>query len=121
VKWSIRVNNPWGHPRGNAVYRARDLLVKVAAENRGHQRRTHHGREPVAIVEPDALLDLHSEVDRRVVEGEDGGLFAGQHRRDPAELLRAEVAVPLTRHQAVERDDADLVGLAHRADPASRR
>src|ERR1700729_4140206 len=57
--------HPWGHPRGNAVYRARDLLVKVAAEDCGHQRRTHHGREPVAIVEPDTLLDLHSEVDRR--------------------------------------------------------
>lgn len=111
--------HPWGHPRGNAVYRACDLLVKVAAENRGHQRRAHHGREPVAVLEPDALLDLHSEVDGRVVEGEDGGLLAGQNRRGPAQLLRAEAAVPPARHQAVERDDADPTGLAHRADPAS--
>ena len=69
---------------------------------------SHHGSQRISIVELDAVKERHSDVERRMVQADEGRyvLPCREHAIEPVDLRLIEVARHAARLGRVQDDDA---------------
>ncbi len=89
--------------------------MEVAAEHGSHIRPLQRSRQVGGIAQVGRPQRLPVGRDRRMVQDHHRAGRGGvaQEVLQPGELIRAEVAVSLARHETVEGDDPVAAGLAH--------